>query len=118
MQTRSSSKFVGEPSTNPTSTILKRRNHRRSKQTVEPFSLVENPLVTMADQRTMEELLQAPTEGYGDAIVIPVILTENYELKHSLLNLVTSKPFYGFEKEDPHALSIFYRLSIKMCLIR
>ncbi|GJY67420.1 reverse transcriptase domain-containing protein [Tanacetum coccineum] len=39
MQTRSSSKFVGEPSTNPTSTILKRRNRRRSIQRVEPFSL-------------------------------------------------------------------------------
>ncbi|GKE61501.1 hypothetical protein Tco_1511868, partial [Tanacetum coccineum] len=25
----------------------------------------------MADNRTMEELLQAPTEGYGEAIVIP-----------------------------------------------
>ncbi|GKB24998.1 reverse transcriptase domain-containing protein [Tanacetum coccineum] len=103
MQTRSSSKFVGEPSTNPTSTIPKRRNRRRSIQRVEPFSLVETPVVTMADQRTMEQLLQAPTEGYGDAIVIPAILAENYELKHGLLNLVTSKPFYGFEKEDPHA---------------
>ncbi|GJW83775.1 reverse transcriptase domain-containing protein [Tanacetum coccineum] len=57
----------------------------------------------MADQRTMTELLQAPTEGYGDAIVIPAILAENFELKHGLLNLVTSKQFYGFEKEDPHA---------------
>nr|GEY41964.1 reverse transcriptase domain-containing protein [Tanacetum cinerariifolium] len=57
----------------------------------------------MADQRTMAELLQAPTEGYGDAIVILVILTENFELKHGLLNLVTSKQFYRFEKEDPHA---------------
>nr|GEX27595.1 DNA-directed DNA polymerase [Tanacetum cinerariifolium] len=28
----------------------------------------------MADNRTMEELLQAPTEGYGQAIVIPEIL--------------------------------------------
>ncbi|GJT11632.1 hypothetical protein Tco_0858674 [Tanacetum coccineum] len=46
MQTRSSSKFVGEPSTNPTSTILKRRNRRRSKQRVEPFSLVETPVIT------------------------------------------------------------------------
>nr|GEW23582.1 reverse transcriptase domain-containing protein [Tanacetum cinerariifolium] len=35
----------------------------------------------MADMRTMSELLQAPTEGYGDAIVIPVILAENFELK-------------------------------------
>ncbi|GKE53032.1 hypothetical protein Tco_1488188 [Tanacetum coccineum] len=56
----------------------------------------------MADQRTMVELLQAPTEGYGDAIVIPAILAENFELKHGLLNLITSKQFYGFEKEDPH----------------
>ncbi|GJX18563.1 reverse transcriptase domain-containing protein [Tanacetum coccineum] len=48
-------------------------------------------------------LLQAPTEGYGDAIVIPAILAENFELKHGLLNLVTSKQFCGFEKEDPHA---------------
>ncbi|GJU59442.1 reverse transcriptase domain-containing protein [Tanacetum coccineum] len=57
----------------------------------------------MDDQRTMAELLQAPTEGYGDAIVIPAILAENFKLKHGLLNLVTSKQFYGFEKEDPHA---------------
>ncbi|GJU83116.1 hypothetical protein Tco_1285481 [Tanacetum coccineum] len=42
-------------------------------------------------------------DGYGDAIVIPAILAENFELKHGLLNLVTSKQFYGFEKEDPHA---------------
>ncbi|GJS26754.1 reverse transcriptase domain-containing protein [Tanacetum coccineum] len=103
MQTRSSSKFVREPSTNPTSTIPNSRNRRRSKQRVKPFSLEENPVVTMADQRTMAELLQAPTEGYGDAIVIPTILAENFELKHGLLNLVTSKKFYGFEKEDPHA---------------
>ncbi|GKF31421.1 hypothetical protein Tco_0101219, partial [Tanacetum coccineum] len=58
---------------------------------------------TMADQRIMAELLQAPTEGYGDAIVIPAILAKNFKLKHGLLNLVTSKQFYGFEKEDPHA---------------
>ncbi|GJZ86329.1 hypothetical protein Tco_0657939 [Tanacetum coccineum] len=98
MPTRSSSNLVGETSTNP-----KRRNRRRSRQIVKPFSLEENPVVTMADQRTMAELLQAPTEGYRDAIVIPAILAENFELKHGLLNLVTSKQFYGFEKEDPHA---------------
>nr|GEW40530.1 reverse transcriptase domain-containing protein [Tanacetum cinerariifolium] len=57
----------------------------------------------MANQCTMAELLQAPTEGYEDAIVVPVILAENFELKHSLLNLVTSKQFYGHDKEDPHA---------------
>ncbi|GJU43507.1 reverse transcriptase domain-containing protein [Tanacetum coccineum] len=98
MRTRSSSNLIAE-----SSTTLKRRNRRRSKQRVEPFSLEESPVVTMADQRTMAELLQAPTEGYGDAIVIPAILAKNLEFKHGLLNLVTSKKNYGFEKEDPHA---------------
>ncbi|GKE58819.1 reverse transcriptase domain-containing protein [Tanacetum coccineum] len=98
MHTRSSSNLVGETSTNP-----KRHNRRRSKQTVKPFSLKENPVVTMANQRTIEQLLHAPTKGYKDEIVIPAILAENYELKHALLNLATSKPFYGFEKEYPHA---------------
>ncbi|GJR35797.1 hypothetical protein Tco_1211481 [Tanacetum coccineum] len=98
MRTRSSSNLIVESSTTP-----KRCNRRRSKQRVEPFSLEETSVVTMVDQRTMVELLQAPTQGYGDAIVIPAILAENFELKHGLLNLVTSKQFYGFEKEDPHA---------------
>ncbi|GKF04408.1 reverse transcriptase domain-containing protein, partial [Tanacetum coccineum] len=98
MQTRSSSKFVGETSTNP-----KRRNRKRSKQRVEPFALEPIPIVTMADQRTMAELLRAPTEGYAKAIVVPPILAEHFELKHSLINLVTSKQYFGFEKEDPHA---------------
>ncbi|GKA40266.1 hypothetical protein Tco_0732859 [Tanacetum coccineum] len=101
MRTRSSSNLIAESSTTP-----KRRNRRRSKQRVEPFSLEETSVVTMADQRTMAELLQAPTEDYEDAIIIPVILVENFVLKHGLLNLVTSKQFYGFEKEDPHALSL------------
>ncbi|GKA48640.1 reverse transcriptase domain-containing protein [Tanacetum coccineum] len=57
----------------------------------------------MADQRTMSELLRAPTEGYVEAIVVPSILAEHFELKHSLINLVTSKQFFVFEKEDPHA---------------
>ncbi|GKB52036.1 hypothetical protein Tco_0902789, partial [Tanacetum coccineum] len=35
----------------------------------------------MADNRTMAQLLQAPTEGYEDAIVIPEI-NANFELKH------------------------------------
>ncbi|GJV50939.1 reverse transcriptase domain-containing protein [Tanacetum coccineum] len=55
------------------------------------------------DTRTMAELLRAPTEGNAEAIVVPPIPAESFELKHSLLNLVTSKQFFGFEKEDPHA---------------
>nr|GEW55516.1 reverse transcriptase domain-containing protein [Tanacetum cinerariifolium] len=55
----------------------------------------------MADQRTMAQLLQAPTEGYEDAIVVPAITA--FELKHSLLTLVQNKQFFGHDKEDPHA---------------
>nr|GEV36423.1 reverse transcriptase domain-containing protein [Tanacetum cinerariifolium] len=36
----------------------------------------------MADNRTMGQLLQAPTVGYEDAIVIPEIAATNFELKH------------------------------------
>ncbi|GJS67416.1 hypothetical protein Tco_0681980 [Tanacetum coccineum] len=92
MQTRSSLKFVSEPSTNSTSTILKRHNHRRSMQRVEPFSLVETLIVTMADQCTMAELLRAPTRGYAEAIVVPPIPAEHFELNHSLINLYKDVP--------------------------
>nr|GFC51445.1 reverse transcriptase domain-containing protein [Tanacetum cinerariifolium] len=44
----------------------------------------------MADQRTMAELLRAPTEGYAEAIVVPPILSEQFELKHGLINMMTS----------------------------
>ncbi|GJZ61425.1 reverse transcriptase domain-containing protein, partial [Tanacetum coccineum] len=57
----------------------------------------------MADQRTMAQLLQAPTEGYEDAIVVSVITADNFELKHGLLTLVQNKPFCGLDKEDPYA---------------
>ncbi|GKE08148.1 reverse transcriptase domain-containing protein [Tanacetum coccineum] len=95
MRTRSSGPVV-EPSTTP-----RRRRNKKHSQQVDP-NIVEKPVVTMADTRTMAELLQAPTEGYRDAIIIPAILAENFKLKHGLLNLVTSKQFCGFEKEDPH----------------
>nr|GEY79624.1 reverse transcriptase domain-containing protein [Tanacetum cinerariifolium] len=57
----------------------------------------------MADQRTMAQFLQAPTEGYEDAIVVPAITTDNFELKHGLLTLVQNKQFYRHDKENPHA---------------
>nr|GFB76883.1 reverse transcriptase domain-containing protein [Tanacetum cinerariifolium] len=46
-----------------------------------------SPESPMADNRTMAKLLQAPTEGYEDAIVIPEITANNFELKHGLINL-------------------------------
>ncbi|GJT26960.1 reverse transcriptase domain-containing protein [Tanacetum coccineum] len=61
------------------------------------------PIVTMDDNRTMAQLLEAPTEGYEDAIVVPEITANNFEIKHGLLNLVQNKQFFGHDKEDPHA---------------
>ncbi|GKC19446.1 reverse transcriptase domain-containing protein [Tanacetum coccineum] len=57
----------------------------------------------MADNRTMAQLLEAPTEGYEDAIIVPEITANNFEIKHGLLNLVQNKQFFGHDKEDPHA---------------
>ncbi|GKB36018.1 hypothetical protein Tco_0880960 [Tanacetum coccineum] len=36
----------------------------------------------MDDNRTMAQLLEAPTEGYEDAIVVPEITANNFEIKH------------------------------------
>nr|GEV95761.1 reverse transcriptase domain-containing protein [Tanacetum cinerariifolium] len=99
MRTHSSSNLPGESSPNPTSSNPKRRNRRRSKQ---PFILEESLVDTMVDQRTMAELLRAPTEGYAEAIVVPSILAEQFELKHSLINMMTSDQFFGLEKDNPH----------------
>nr|GEZ58407.1 integrase, catalytic region, zinc finger, CCHC-type, peptidase aspartic, catalytic [Tanacetum cinerariifolium] len=56
----------------------------------------------MADNRTMVELLRAPTEGYAEAILVPPILAEQFELKHSLINMMTTDQFFGLEKDNPH----------------
>nr|GEX18948.1 putative reverse transcriptase domain-containing protein [Tanacetum cinerariifolium] len=50
----------------------------------------------------MAELLRAPTEGYAEAIVVLSILAEHFELKHSLINMMTSDQFFGLEKDNPH----------------
>nr|GEU67078.1 reverse transcriptase domain-containing protein [Tanacetum cinerariifolium] len=45
-------------------------------------------------------MLQAPIEGYEDAIVVPPINANNFELKQTLINLVQSNQFTG--RQDPH----------------
>nr|GEW87111.1 reverse transcriptase domain-containing protein [Tanacetum cinerariifolium] len=50
-------------------------------------------IVEMADNRTMAQMLQAPIEGYEDAIVIPPINANNFELKQTVINLVQSNQF-------------------------
>nr|GEY09793.1 reverse transcriptase domain-containing protein [Tanacetum cinerariifolium] len=84
------------PSSNPTSSTNpnpKGRNRRRSKKRIEDLNLddLSPPVVTIVDQRTMAQLLQAPTEGYEDAIVVPAITADKFELKHGLLTLVQNK---------------------------
>nr|GEV52587.1 reverse transcriptase domain-containing protein [Tanacetum cinerariifolium] len=99
MRTRSSSYLPVESPLNPSTSNPKRRNRRRSKQ---PFILEESPIDTMADQHTMAELLCAPTEGYAEAIVVPSILAEQFELKHTLINMMISDQFFGLEKDNPY----------------
>nr|GEU34960.1 hypothetical protein [Tanacetum cinerariifolium] len=36
------------------------------------------------------------------AIMVPSILAEQFELKHSLINMMTSDQFFGLEKDNPH----------------
>nr|GEW47240.1 reverse transcriptase domain-containing protein [Tanacetum cinerariifolium] len=57
---------------------------------------------TMTDNRTMAEMLRVPTEGCAEAIIVPPILAEQFELKHNLINMMTSEQFFGLEKENPH----------------
>ncbi|GJR78969.1 reverse transcriptase domain-containing protein [Tanacetum coccineum] len=95
------------------------RNRRQQQQTlpvvVEPCNLEEPipgpTIVAMAD-RTMEELLRAPTEGYGEAIVLPEINADHFEIKTNLLQLVQANPFHGLENENPHAhINSFKRIT-------
>nr|GEX88973.1 reverse transcriptase domain-containing protein [Tanacetum cinerariifolium] len=38
----------------------------------------------------------------AEAIVVPPILAEQFKLKHSLINMMTSEKFFGIEKDNPH----------------
>nr|GEV40648.1 reverse transcriptase domain-containing protein [Tanacetum cinerariifolium] len=92
-------------------TIPRRSNRRRVPNIVELEIRTIEEVVPMAD-RTMEELLQAPTEGYGEAIVIPEILAEIFEIKTNLLQLVQMNKFHGFERDNPHThISNFKRMT-------
>nr|GEX31062.1 reverse transcriptase domain-containing protein [Tanacetum cinerariifolium] len=80
----------------PTSTIP-RHSRKQTTNVVEPKI---RTIVEMADNRTMAQMLQAPIEGYEDAIVVPPINAKNIELKQTLINLVQSNQFTG--RQDLH----------------
>nr|GEZ78575.1 reverse transcriptase domain-containing protein [Tanacetum cinerariifolium] len=84
---------------NSSATIPRCRNKRRTPNVVEPEL---HTIVEIVDNRTMEELLQAPTEGYGEAIVILKINADHFEIKMNLLQLAQANPYHGFERENPH----------------
>ncbi|GKB43791.1 reverse transcriptase domain-containing protein [Tanacetum coccineum] len=97
MRTRNSNFLNNSPVTIP-----RRRNKIRTPNIVDPELRTIVEVAPMADNRTMEELLQAPTEGYGEAIVIPEINADHFEIKTNLLQLVQANLFLGFERENPH----------------
>ncbi|GJU74302.1 reverse transcriptase domain-containing protein [Tanacetum coccineum] len=89
-------------------TIPRRRNKGRAP------NIVESEIRTIVEmaERTMEELLRAPTEGYEEAIVLPEINADHFESKTNLLQLVQANPFYGRESENPHAhINSFKRIT-------
>nr|GEV86242.1 reverse transcriptase domain-containing protein [Tanacetum cinerariifolium] len=103
---------------NSSATILRRRNKRRIPNVVEPEL---RTIVEMVNNRTMEELLQPPTEGYGEAIIILEINADHFKIKTSLLQLVQANPYHGFESENPHThINNFKRITLtlnsEMCL--
>nr|GFA66303.1 reverse transcriptase domain-containing protein [Tanacetum cinerariifolium] len=87
----------------PPANTIHRHSHKKNT------SIVESEIrtnATMADNRTMAQMLQAPIEGYEDAIVVPPINANNFELKQTLINLVQSNEFTG--RQDPHNHLCFF----------
>ncbi|GJW61172.1 reverse transcriptase domain-containing protein [Tanacetum coccineum] len=60
----------------------------------------------MDDNRTMAQMLKAHTVGYEDAIVVPEITTDNFELNTSLLHEVPERP-------DTSIKRILFLISLK-----
>nr|GEX89240.1 reverse transcriptase domain-containing protein [Tanacetum cinerariifolium] len=87
----------------PTNVTIPRRQRKQISNIVEPEL---RTIVEMADNRTMAQMLQTPIEGYEDAIFVPLINANNFELKQTLINLVQSNQFTG--RQDPHNYLRFF----------
>ncbi|GKC40954.1 hypothetical protein Tco_1053338, partial [Tanacetum coccineum] len=60
--------------------------------------------IQMADHlRPMEELLRIPIVGIENAIVVPAVLADEFELKTELLDFVSNNSFFGL-------LALLYKL--------
>ncbi|GJZ79435.1 reverse transcriptase domain-containing protein, partial [Tanacetum coccineum] len=92
-------------------TIPRLQNKGRAPNIVEPELRTIVEVAPMA-VRTIEELFRAPTEGYGEAIVLPEINTDHFEIKTNLLQIVQANPFHGYKRENPHAhINSFKRIT-------
>nr|GEV79577.1 retrovirus-related Pol polyprotein [Tanacetum cinerariifolium] len=106
--TRSGTAYQG-PTTPTTSSSLPPVVERETKATTDTVHPINNgstkDIQPSYDGRSTYYGSIAPGthRGYEDAIVIPAITTDNFELKHGLHTLVQNKQFYGHDKEDPHA---------------
>nr|GEY41399.1 hypothetical protein [Tanacetum cinerariifolium] len=90
----------------PPIAMIPRRSRKHTSNVVEPEI---RTIVEMADNRTMAQMLQAPIEGYEDAIVVPPINANNFELKQTLINLVQSNQFTGRQDLHNHLDSLIKR---------
>ncbi|GJR40296.1 reverse transcriptase domain-containing protein [Tanacetum coccineum] len=89
-------------------TIPRRRNKGRAPNIVEPEL---RTIVAPMAERTMEELLRAPTKGYGEAIVLPITSTLRFRnVSNDVIKLMmfpyslegAAKTWY--EKEPPNSI--------------
>nr|GEV68839.1 reverse transcriptase domain-containing protein [Tanacetum cinerariifolium]GEV98679.1 reverse transcriptase domain-containing protein [Tanacetum cinerariifolium] len=85
----------------PTNVTIPRSRRKQNSNIVEPElrTIVEMADNQIFDNRTMAQMLQAPIEGYEDAIIVPPINANNFELKQTF-NLVQSNQFTC--RQDPH----------------
>ncbi|GJY11767.1 hypothetical protein Tco_0381076 [Tanacetum coccineum] len=72
-------------------TIPRRRNRGRAPNIVEPEL---RTIVAPMAERTMEELLWAPTKGYEEAIVLPESMRITLRLR-TIASIGSSTPYYG-----------------------
>ncbi|GJR56960.1 reverse transcriptase domain-containing protein [Tanacetum coccineum] len=80
---------------------LHNQQHQAPPPVVEQFNLEEpienpDPLAPMDDTRTMAQLLEAPTAGYEDAIVVPESPRTTFEIKHG----VSKEDFQAYVKAN------------------
>nr|GEX70243.1 reverse transcriptase domain-containing protein [Tanacetum cinerariifolium] len=94
---------------------MRRQNKRNTPNVVEPELRTIIEVALMADNQTMEKPLQAPKEGYGEAIVISEINADHFEIKTNLLQLVQANPYHGFERENHHThINNFKRITLTL----